>query len=124
VHLTNSVCRALDGDVRWRGVICECSEADATDIHARYETVVKRELPRIAGDRCYGYEDDLRDKVAGTLRSSGLIWMRIELGRGLFQNTLWLEEFGRAGAHQTPTGMSRCEPASSGSSRACRVGAS
>lgn len=75
------------------GMIPPPSEADGADIHARYETVVKGESPGIAGDRYYGYENNLREKVAATLLSFGLDLEahRIALVEGLFQHTLRLE---------------------------------
>lgn len=75
------------------GMIPPPSEADGADIHARYQTVVRGESPGIAGDRYYGYEDNLREKVTGTLLSFGLDLEahRIALVEGLFQNTLRLD---------------------------------
>lgn len=76
------------------GLIPPPSDADGDDIQARYQTVVRGESRGIEGDKYYGYEDDLRDKVANTLRSFGLDLeaRRIELIQGLFQDTLRLEE--------------------------------
>ena len=76
------------------GMIPPPSEVDGADIHARYQTVVRGESPGIAGDRYYGYEDNLREKVAATLLSFGLDLEahRIALVEGLFQNTLRLDE--------------------------------
>jgi O-methyltransferase len=76
------------------GLIPPPSNADGDDIQARYQTVVRGESRGIGGDRYYGYEDNLRDKVANTLRSFGLDLeaRRIELIQGLFQDTLWPEE--------------------------------
>lgn len=76
------------------GLIPPPSEADGDDIQARYLTVARGESRGIGGDKYYGYEDNLRDKVADTLRSFGLDLgpHRIELVQGLFQDTLRLEE--------------------------------
>ena len=76
------------------GLIPPPSDADGDDIQARYQTVVRGESRGIGGDKYYGYEDNLRDKVANTLRSFGLDLeaRRIELIEGLFQDTLRLEE--------------------------------
>lgn len=76
------------------GLIPPPSEADGDDIQARYRTVVRGESRGIGGDTYYGYEDNLREKVAATLRSFGLDLDadRIELVQGLFQDTLRLEE--------------------------------
>jgi Macrocin-O-methyltransferase (TylF) len=76
------------------GMIPPPSEVDGADIHARYQTVVRGESRGIAGDRYYGYEDNLREKVAATLLSFGLDLEahRIALVEGLFQNTLRLDE--------------------------------
>jgi asparagine synthase (glutamine-hydrolysing) len=76
------------------GMIPPPSEADGEDIHARYETVRKGESRGIGGDRYYGYEDGLREKVAGTLRSFGLDLEvhHIGLVEGLFQVTLRVDE--------------------------------
>jgi hypothetical protein len=75
------------------GLIPPPSDADGADIHARYRTVVQGEACGIAGDKYYGYQDDLRDKVANTLRSFGLDLeaCRIELVQGLFQDTLRID---------------------------------
>ncbi len=75
------------------GMIPPPSDADGADIHARYETIVRGESTGIAGDRYYGYADNLRDKVANTLRSFGLDLetRRIELVQGLFQDTLHVD---------------------------------
>lgn len=76
------------------GMIPPPSAADGADIHARYETITKGESQGIGGDRYYGYEDNLRDKVADTLRSFGLDLkaLRIELIQGLFQDSLQVDE--------------------------------
>jgi hypothetical protein len=72
------------------GLIPPPSDADGADIHARYDTVVQGEARGIGGDKYYGYQDNLRDKVANTLRSFGLDLeaCHIELVQGLFQDTL------------------------------------
>jgi asparagine synthase (glutamine-hydrolysing) len=72
------------------GLIPPPSDADGADIQARYRAVVRGESRGIGGDKYYGYEDNLRDKVANTLRSFGLDLQahRIELIQGLFQDTL------------------------------------
>jgi macrocin-O-methyltransferase TylF-like protien len=76
------------------GMIPPPSDADAEDVHARYGAVVRGESSGIGGDRYYGYEKNLRDKVANTLRSFGLDLgvNRIELIQGLFQETLNMDE--------------------------------
>jgi predicted O-methyltransferase YrrM len=72
------------------GLIPPPSDADGDDVQARYRAVVQGESRGIGGDRYYGYEDNLRDRVANTLRSFGLDLEahRIELIEGLFQDTL------------------------------------
>ena len=72
------------------GMIPPPSDADGADIHARYETIVRGECEGIGGDPYYGYADNLRDRMADTLRSFGLDLEahRIELVQGLFQDTL------------------------------------
>ena len=76
------------------GLIPPPSDMDGDDVQARYRAVVQGESRGIGGDKYYGYEDNLRDKVANTLRSFGLDLeaRRIELIQGLFQDTLLLEE--------------------------------
>ena len=76
------------------GMIPSPSAADGEDVHARYGAVVSGVSSGIGGDRYYGYEKDLRDKVANTLRSFGLDLSvdRIELIQGLFQETLNIDE--------------------------------
>jgi O-methyltransferase len=75
------------------GMIPPPSAADGADIHARYRAVLQGESRGIGGDKYYGYEDNLRDKVADTLRSFGLDLerQRIELVQGLFQETLRID---------------------------------
>jgi hypothetical protein len=75
------------------GMIPPPSAADGADIQARYATIVRGESEGIGGDRYYGYADNLRDKVADTLRSFGLDLQehRIELVEGLFQDTLQVD---------------------------------
>jgi hypothetical protein len=76
------------------GLIPPPSEVDGDDVQARYRAVVQGESRGIGGDKYYGYEDNLRDKVANTLRSFGLDLeaRRIELIQGLFRDTLLPEE--------------------------------
>jgi macrocin-O-methyltransferase TylF-like protien len=75
------------------GMIPPPSAADGADIQARYTTIVRGESQGIGGDRYYGYADNLRDKVADTLRSFGLDLQehRIDLIQGLFQDTLQVD---------------------------------
>jgi hypothetical protein len=75
------------------GMIPPPSDADGADIHARYETIVRGESEGIDGDRYYGYTDNLRARVADTLRSFGLDLEahHIELVEGLFQDTLHVD---------------------------------
>jgi O-methyltransferase len=72
------------------GMIPPPSEADGADIHARYRTIAKGESKGIGGDQYYGYQANLRDKVANTLRSFGLDLEvhRIELIQGMFEDTM------------------------------------
>ena len=76
------------------GMIPPPSEEDGADIHKRYQTIVSGESEGIAGDQYYGYQDNLRDQVANTLRSFGLDLEahRIELIQGLFEDTLQVDE--------------------------------
>ncbi|HZG42103.1 MAG TPA: TylF/MycF/NovP-related O-methyltransferase [Longimicrobium sp.] len=72
------------------GMIPPPSEADGADIHARYATIVEGKSAGIGGDRYYGYEENLRERVANTLTEFGYdpAANRIELIQGLFQDTM------------------------------------
>jgi predicted O-methyltransferase YrrM len=76
------------------GMIPPPSDADGADIQARYETILRGESLGIDGQRYYGYEENLLEKVAGTLRSFGrdLQTHRITLVPGMFQDTLHVDE--------------------------------
>jgi asparagine synthase (glutamine-hydrolysing) len=76
------------------GLIPPPTQADGEATQARYETIVRGESKGIGTDRYYGYEDDLLQKVMSTLRSFNLDPERdrIALIRGLFQDTMEIDE--------------------------------
>jgi asparagine synthase (glutamine-hydrolysing) len=76
------------------GQIPPPSPADGEATQARYQTITQGEAEGIGGDRYYGYEGDLLEKVTNTLQSFGLDLQghRIALIRGLFQDTMHIDE--------------------------------
>ncbi|HEX5004651.1 MAG TPA: TylF/MycF/NovP-related O-methyltransferase [Gemmatimonadales bacterium] len=76
------------------GMIPPPSQADGEAIQARYHTIVQGKSEGIGGDRYYGYQADLLQEVITTLRSFGLDLEgdRIALVRGLFQDTMHIDE--------------------------------
>ncbi|HEY4343982.1 MAG TPA: TylF/MycF/NovP-related O-methyltransferase [Parvibaculum sp.] len=72
------------------GTIPPPSARDAEESHARYEVIASGQSAGIGGDRYYGYEDNLHDKVKGHFRAFGLAadGPHVELVKGLFADTV------------------------------------
>lgn len=66
------------------------SARDGVDVHERYAAIVSGRSAGIAGDTYYGYQSDLRDRVAHSLRTFGYPpeEHNIELIQGLYETTL------------------------------------
>jgi hypothetical protein len=75
------------------GQIPRPSENDGPDVWKRYEAIVAGESPGIAGDRYYGYEEDLLGRVERTFSEFGLPTEthRVRLFKGLYRDTLRLD---------------------------------
>jgi asparagine synthase (glutamine-hydrolysing) len=76
------------------GMIPPPSNRDGEDVHERYAVISSGRSPGLNGNRYYGYEEDLRDKVAGNFRRHGVPIDRhhVQLVPGLFQDTLRVTE--------------------------------
>jgi O-methyltransferase len=70
------------------------SEKDDTDVHERYAVIHSGRSNGLNGDRYYGYEEDLLDKVIANFHRHGVAVERhgVHLIRGLFQETLRVDE--------------------------------
>jgi asparagine synthase (glutamine-hydrolysing) len=73
------------------GTIPPPSDADEQESHARYAVIASGRSAGIGGDRYYGYEDNLEEKVKGHFAEFGLAvdGRRIELVKGLFDETVF-----------------------------------
>lgn len=76
------------------GMIPAPSDQDSEDVHERYRQIVRGESKGIDGATYYGYEEDLLSKVCGNFAAKGypIEEHRVQLIKGLFQDTLRVEE--------------------------------
>jgi O-methyltransferase len=76
------------------GMIPPPSEHDGADVHKRYATIAGGEARGVGGETYYGYRDDLYEEVAGSFARLGVPTgeHRVELIRGLFEDTIELDE--------------------------------
>jgi O-methyltransferase len=76
------------------GMIPEPSEADGPDVHKRYERIKGGEAKGVGGQTYYGYRDDLINEVTESFSRHGvpLAENNVELVKGLFQDTIQLDE--------------------------------
>jgi hypothetical protein len=76
------------------GMIPPPTEQDGADVHERYEKIAAGEAKGVGGDTYYGYRDDLYDEVAESFARLGvpLAEHNVELVRGLFEDTIVLDE--------------------------------
>ncbi len=76
------------------GMIPEPSEADGPDVHKRYERIKGGEAKGVGGETYYGYRDDLMHEVTESFSRHGvpLAENNVELVKGLFQDTIHLDE--------------------------------
>lgn len=70
------------------------STCDTPDAHRRYETIRSGASRGIGGDRYYGYEAKLLDRVIGNIQSFGIECGRdnVRLIPGLLQHTMAIED--------------------------------
>jgi predicted O-methyltransferase YrrM len=76
------------------GMIPPPSEHDGPDVHERYAKIAAGEAMGVGGDTYYGYRDDLYDEVTESFTRLGVpvAEHKVELVRGLFQDTIDLDE--------------------------------
>jgi hypothetical protein len=75
------------------GMIPPPSSKDGEDVHKRYEVIVSGLSEGIKGNKYYGYEENLYDKVLQEFSNFGLEAQKnnVRLVKGLFQDTLKLD---------------------------------
>lgn len=75
------------------GLIPSPTEDDTSDVHARYKTIVEGKSKGIGGDRYYGYEENLVDKVTNNLSDFGIdiAVQNVSLIKGLLQDTMHID---------------------------------
>jgi O-methyltransferase len=76
------------------GMIPPPSQHDEADVHERYQVIQSGQSKGIRGNKYYGYEDDLLEKVVENFRRYGLPVEAndIYLIEGLFEHTLRIEQ--------------------------------
>jgi predicted O-methyltransferase YrrM len=76
------------------GMIPAPGEQDGEDVHARYEQIAGGKAKGVGGATYYGYRDDLYETVTESFTRLGVpaAEHHVELIRGLFQDTIDLDE--------------------------------
>jgi hypothetical protein len=76
------------------GMIPPPSESDGSDVHKRFEIIKSGQSSGIAGNKYYGYEENILEKVTGNFHDHGLSVEEhnIQLIQGLFQDVLHIQE--------------------------------
>ncbi len=76
------------------GVIPAPSERDGQDVLDRYQVIMSGQSEGIAGQKYYGYEENLFDKVTQSFAHHGfpIAANSVHLIKGLFQDTLQIQE--------------------------------
>ena len=76
------------------GVIPAPSERDGQDVLDRYQVIMSGQSEGIAGQKYYGYEENLFDKVTQSFAHHGfpIAANNVHLIKGLFQDTLQIQE--------------------------------
>jgi asparagine synthase (glutamine-hydrolysing) len=76
------------------GIIPPPSERDGQDVLERYKVIIRGDSDGIAGQKYYGYEENLVEKVTGNFARHGLAVdaNHVHLIKGLFQDTLKINE--------------------------------
>src|SRR5205823_5477973 len=76
------------------GMIPPPSENDDADVQERYSVIKSGQAKGIQGNRYYGYEDNLVDRVTGNFLRHGVPVEanNVHLVKGLFQDTLRVDE--------------------------------
>jgi hypothetical protein len=75
------------------GLIPSPTEADTSDVHQRYKTIVEGKSAGIGGDKYYGYEENLLDKVKNSFSDFGIDIeaQNVRLIKGLLQDTMSID---------------------------------
>jgi predicted O-methyltransferase YrrM len=76
------------------GMIPPPGEQDGADVHERYAKIAAGEARGVGGDTYYGYRDDLYEEVTESFSRLGVPLgpNNVELVRGLFEDTIELDE--------------------------------
>jgi asparagine synthase (glutamine-hydrolysing) len=76
------------------GMIPAPTKEDTEDVHARYRSIVEGKSSGIAGEKNYGYEEDLYTIVNSNLESFGIVCAdhNISLIKGLLQDTMKIDQ--------------------------------
>ena len=76
------------------GMIPPPTDEDTPDVHARYRKIAEGKSKGIAGDKYYGYEDDLLEIVQGNFRRFGVDReaCSVSLVKGLLQDTMHIDQ--------------------------------
>lgn len=76
------------------GLIPPPTYSDGPDVHQRYDQIISGQSEGIGGNKYYGYEDNLVDKVIENFEHSGvqIDENNVQLVKGLFQKTLQIQQ--------------------------------
>lgn len=76
------------------GMIPPPTQDDTDDVHARYKDIVDGKSTGLGGDKYYGYEENLYEKVQSNLREFGIDIdnQSVSLIKGLVQDTLEIDK--------------------------------
>lgn len=76
------------------GMIPAPTGEDTPDVHERYRTIVQGESTGLEGDKYYGYEENLYEKVQSNLRRFGIDQesQSVTLIKGLLQDTMQITQ--------------------------------
>ena len=74
------------------GMIPPPSNADGADVHERYSVIKSGNSPGIAGNKYYGYIENLIDEVKSNFKSCKVSLSNVEFVKGLYQDTMKIDE--------------------------------
>ncbi|MFT4643961.1 TylF/MycF/NovP-related O-methyltransferase [Candidatus Marifrigoribacter sp. Uisw_064] len=70
----------------------EPTENDGEDVHNRFNVIKKGVSKGISGNKYYGYEKDLYNKVKNSFKSFGIDLTNIQLIKGYYEDTLKIND--------------------------------
>lgn len=70
----------------------EPTDKDGEDVHNRFDVIKEGKSKGIHGDLYYGYEKDLYNKVKNSFISFGVDMSNVELIKGYYEDTLFIDE--------------------------------